>query len=139
MESLIRMLHYIQQGEFWIFPLLIVMALGFAIATERYVYLTITRVRNRGMLDKILGLLNKDDIQQAYAASSKSDIAIGKMVSYGLARYKSSHTRDDVEMAMEESMMEIIPRLEKRTQYVATFANVATLLGLLGTVMGLIG
>ena len=39
---------------------------------------------------------------------------------------------------MEESLMEVVPRLEKRTHYLATFANLATLLGLLGTVMGLI-
>jgi biopolymer transport protein ExbB len=39
---------------------------------------------------------------------------------------------------MEESMMEIIPQLEKRTPYVAMFSNIATLLGLLGTIMGLI-
>jgi len=35
-------------------------------------------------------------------------------------------------------MMEIIPQLEKRTQYIALFANICTLLGLLGTIMGLI-
>jgi biopolymer transport protein ExbB len=46
--------------------------------------------------------------------------------------------RDDIEIAMEESMMEIVPQLEKRTPYVALGANVATLLGLLGTIMGLI-
>jgi biopolymer transport protein ExbB/TolQ len=34
--------------------------------------------------------------------------------------------------------LEFIPRLEKRTHYLATFANIATLLGLLGTIMGLI-
>jgi biopolymer transport protein ExbB/TolQ len=39
---------------------------------------------------------------------------------------------------MEEGLMEIIPRLEKRTHYLATFANIATLLGLLGTIIGLI-
>jgi biopolymer transport protein ExbB len=39
---------------------------------------------------------------------------------------------------MEESMMEIIPQLEKRTPYVALLSNIATLLGLLGTIMGLI-
>ena len=39
---------------------------------------------------------------------------------------------------MEESMMEIIPQLEKRTPYIALGANVATLLGLLGTIVGLI-
>ena len=40
--------------------------------------------------------------------------------------------------AMEESLMEVMPRLEKRTHYLATFANLATLLGLLGTIIGLI-
>ena len=39
---------------------------------------------------------------------------------------------------MEESLMEVLPRLEKRTHYLATFANIATLLGLLGTIIGLI-
>jgi biopolymer transport protein ExbB/TolQ len=39
---------------------------------------------------------------------------------------------------MEESLMEVLPRLEKRTHYLATFANLATLLGLLGTIIGLI-
>jgi biopolymer transport protein ExbB/TolQ len=39
---------------------------------------------------------------------------------------------------MEESLMEVVPRLEKRTHYLATFANLATLLGLLGTIVGLI-
>jgi biopolymer transport protein ExbB/TolQ len=39
---------------------------------------------------------------------------------------------------MEEGLMETVPRLEKRTHYLATFANIATLLGLLGTIMGLI-
>jgi biopolymer transport protein ExbB/TolQ len=39
---------------------------------------------------------------------------------------------------MEEGLMEIVPRLEARTPYIATFANIATLLGLLGTIIGLI-
>ena len=46
--------------------------------------------------------------------------------------------REDIEIAMEESMMEIIPQLEKRTPYVALASSIATLLGLLGTIMGLI-
>jgi biopolymer transport protein ExbB len=56
----------------------------------------------------------------------------------GLSRQGSVRRRDDIEIAMEESMMEIIPQLEKRTPYVALFSNIATLLGLLGTIMGLI-
>jgi len=51
---------------------------------------------------------------------------------------KSARRREDLDAAMEEGMMEIVPRLEKRTHYIATFANVITLVGLLGTIIGLI-
>jgi len=51
---------------------------------------------------------------------------------------KSARRREDIDAAMEEGMMEIVPRLEKRTHYLATLANVVTLLGLLGTIIGLI-
>ncbi len=70
--------------------------------------------------------------------TSKSESAIGQILSYGLARISSARHRDDIEKAMEESLMDVVPRLEKRTHYIATFANLATLLGLLGTVIGLI-
>jgi biopolymer transport protein ExbB/TolQ len=67
-----------------------------------------------------------------------SDTAIGRIVLYGLSRVKSARRREDIDAAMEEGMMEIVPRLEKRTHYLATLANVVTLLGLLGTIIGLI-
>jgi biopolymer transport protein ExbB len=63
---------------------------------------------------------------------------VGSALNYGLARVRTAGRRDDIEKAMEESLMEIMPRLEKRTHYLATFANIATLLGLLGTIIGLI-
>jgi biopolymer transport protein ExbB len=63
---------------------------------------------------------------------------VSRLLGTGLARQGAVRRREDIEIAMEESMMEIIPQLEKRTAYVALGANVATLLGLLGTIIGLI-
>jgi biopolymer transport protein ExbB len=74
----------------------------------------------------------------AVQVTSKSHAAIGQIMTYGLNRVRSARRREDVEQAMEESLMEVMPRLEKRTHYLATFANIATLLGLLGTIVGLI-
>jgi biopolymer transport protein ExbB len=68
----------------------------------------------------------------------KDKSVISRMLAMGLARQGAVRRRDDIEIAMEESMMEIIPQLEKRTPYVALLSNIATLLGLLGTIMGLI-
>ncbi len=58
------------------------------------------------------------------------------MLGMKLARMGVVRRREAIEIAMEESMMEIIPQLEKRTPYVALLANIATLPGLLGTIRG---
>ncbi|HET7525720.1 MAG TPA: MotA/TolQ/ExbB proton channel family protein, partial [Burkholderiaceae bacterium] len=89
-------------------------------------------------LIEIVPLLAQGNFRQVAATTSKSDSAIGHILNYGLARIQSARRRDDIEKAMEESLMEIVPRLEKRTHYIATFANVITLVGLLGTIIGLI-
>lgn len=129
---------FIQDGGFWMYPIMLVMAVGIALSIERYIYLSLSRISNRLMISKVLPLLQRGEFQEAFRATSKSNLAVSRMLSQGLARYKSAHNRDEIEMAMEESMLEVIPRLEKRTHYIATFANIATLLGLLGTIIGLI-
>ena len=123
-------------GEF-MFPIAVVLAIGLAIAIERYIVLTATSLRNRSLWNEIAPLLQKGDFRQAAATATNSGSVVGQIMSYGLARVGSGQ-REDVEKAMEESLMDVVPRLEKRTHYLATFANLATLLGLLGTVMGLI-
>jgi biopolymer transport protein ExbB/TolQ len=55
-----------------------------------------------------------------------------------MSRISTARRREDIEKAMEESLIEVIPRLEKRTHYLATLANIGMLMGLLGTVIGLI-
>ena len=63
---------------------------------------------------------------------------MARIIASGIARLAHTQRRDDIEYAMEEGVMEALPRLEKRTQYLATLANIAMLLGLLGTISGLI-
>jgi biopolymer transport protein ExbB/TolQ len=82
--------------------------------------------------------LAQGNFKAAMELTTNSDSAIGQILNYGLARVQGARRRDDIEKAMEESLMEVLPKLERRTHYLATFANLATLLGLLGTVMGLI-
>jgi biopolymer transport protein ExbB/TolQ len=83
-------------------------------------------------------MLQGGRFKEVQGMASASDAAIGKIVANGLARLQSARRREDIDAAMEEGMMEIVPRLEKRTHYIATFANVITLVGLLGTIIGLI-
>jgi biopolymer transport protein ExbB len=129
---------FFQNGGHFMYPIAVVAVVGLAIAIERYVYLTVTRSRNRSLWQQIEPMLGHGDFRQATQVASQSDAAIGQILAYGLARVQNAKRRDDIEKAMEESLMGIVPKLEKRTHYLATFANLATLLGLLGTVMGLI-
>lgn len=120
------------------YPIVVVLAVGLAISIERYIYLSKTSLSNRMVWRKITPFIKAGKFQDAVAVTSKSKSAIGTILTYGLYRIKGAARRDDVEKAMEESLMEVMPRLEKRTHYLATFANIATLLGLLGTIIGLI-
>lgn len=131
-------LKFFDDGGIFMYIIAIVFAFGLAIALERYLYLTVAKRNNRSMMSKVMPFLQRGDYKQAYSVASKSNHAVSRMLSQGLSRYKSASNRDDIETAMEESMMEVIPRLEKRTHYLATLANIATLLGLLGTILGLI-
>ena len=138
MELWSVIVRFFQGGGEFMFPIAVVLVIGLAIAIERYIYLTRTAIRNRTLWNEIVPLLSQGNFRQVVAITSKSESAIGQILNYGLARIQSARRRDDIEKAMEESLMEVVPRLEKRTHYLATFANLATLLGLLGTVIGLI-
>ncbi|HUN93452.1 MAG TPA: MotA/TolQ/ExbB proton channel family protein [Burkholderiaceae bacterium] len=129
---------FFQDCGLFIYPSLAILALGLSVAIERFIFLNKARTENRKMWDRIQPLLAGGNFKQVYGYTSKSDSAIGKIVNNGLTRLQSARRREDIDAAMEEGMMEIVPRLERRTHYIATFANVITLVGLLGTITGLI-
>ena len=128
---------FVAGGPF-MFPILLVAAFAAAITIERYVTLTLVKARNQNVWSQVQPLLADGDFDKAREMTQGADTAVAQVLGMGLARQGAVRRREDVEVAMEESMMEIVPRLEKRTHYLATFANLATLLGLLGTVSGLI-
>ncbi len=138
MDAYSAIVKFFQDGGEFMYPILVVFALGIAIAIERYIYLTRAMVVNRKATEVLMPLLKNGDFQKAARFIDQSRAAIARIVAYGMHRLKGNRRRDDIDAAMEEGLMEIIPRLEKRTHYLATFANIATLLGLLGTIIGLI-
>ena len=128
---------FVAGGAFMV-PILIVGAAATAIAVERYVTLTRSIAANRNAWNSVEPPLTAGDFDKARAVTAKDSTSMSRLLAVGLARQGAVRRLDDVEKAMRASMLEIIPNLEKRTHYLATFANLATLLGLLGTVSGLI-
>ena len=136
MNVLIR---FFQEGGPFMYPIALVLAVGLAIAIERWLFLSGARRSNRQAFDRILPLLQKRDYSAVMATGKASvNAPIARIICAGVARMAQSPRRDDIELAMEEGVMEAMPRLERRTPYLATLANIATLLGLLGTIIGLI-
>ena len=129
---------FFQKGGAFMYPILLVFSIGLAISIERWIQLVRIRRGNYKMWNQLYPILRKGEFEKARQMANKDKSVIAQMLGMGLARQGAVRRRDDIEIAMEESMMEIIPQLEKRTPYVALLSNIATLLGLLGTIMGLI-
>jgi biopolymer transport protein ExbB len=138
MDTFYSVVSFFVSGGLFMYPILLVFAVGVGIAIERYVTLTLVTNKNQVMWDKVQPLLAKGEFDEARAVTSKDQSTISQVLNMGLSLQGAVRRREDIEIAMEESMMEIVPRLEKRTAYVALGASIATLLGLLGTIMGLI-
>ncbi|MFU8815529.1 MAG: MotA/TolQ/ExbB proton channel family protein [Pseudomonadales bacterium] len=138
MDLIYSVVGFFVTGGTFMYPILLVLVIGVAIAVERYVTLSLVTNKNKTMWASLQPLLTKGDFDKARDVAAKDDSTVSKLLSSGLARQGAVRRREDIEIAMEESMMEIIPQLEKRTPYVALASSLATLLGLLGTIMGLI-
>ena len=138
METIQNIVSFFQTGGTFMYPILIIFAFGGAICIERYIKLSGIGSENKKVWDQVHPLLDEGNFEAARDSITEDTSAIASLLNMGLERQGSVRRRDDIEIAMEESMMEIIPTLEKRTPYIALFANICTLLGLLGTIMGLI-
>ena len=138
MDIYVGIMSFFIKGGVFMAPIGIVGALALAIAVERYVTLTRLVVTNRKAWNDVEPAISNADFDAAREKTSKSDTIVARLLGTGLARLGAVRKIDDIEKALRANLMEALPQLEKRTHYLATFANLATLLGLLGTVNGLI-
>src|SRR5690606_15384248 len=132
------LLRFFQDGGAFMVPIAIVLTVGLVIVIERWLVLSAAKLSNRRAFERILPLLQKRDYPGVMNVTRTSDAPVARIISAGIARMSQSPRREDIELAMEEGVMEAMPQLERRTPYLATLANIATLLGLLGTIIGLI-
>ena len=137
-KQLQTVISFFQDGGPFMYIILVVFAVGLAITLERLIYLSMVKSKNKKIWDQLFPMLGQGKFKQAMDTAKDSNSAIARIMVYGLSRATHSNSFEDIEMAMEEGLMEITPQLERRTPYINTFANIATLLGLLGTIMGLI-
>src|SRR6202790_1017168 len=130
-------INFFKDGGLFLYPLALIFVVGVAIAVERYVYLTRETIRNRTLWDELVPQLSSGNYKQAVTMTQNSKASIGTILNYGIARVASARRRDDIEKAMDESLLEVMPRIENGTHYLSSLANVGLWIGLLGTITGL--
>jgi biopolymer transport protein ExbB len=139
MHALDMILNFFREGGIFLYPLALIWVIGLVIALERFGFVMRVGAGNRRMWSQVQPLLEGGKFREALNAVSNSETALAHIMRYGISRIQTARNRDDIEKALEESLVEVIPRLEKRTHYLASLANIGMLMGLLGTIVGLIG
>jgi biopolymer transport protein ExbB/TolQ len=128
-----------ESGGIFMWGILAVLVVGTAIVVDRVLALVI-----RGRLDadpfwrEIDALLQNGKVADAQQHAEGSPAPLARVLAAGLAAAQRGDNRDGIDRHIEEAVRSTLPQLEKRIHYLYTLSNVATLVGLLGTVVGLI-
>ena len=116
--------------------ILAVAVIGLAVFIERvYTIVIKSKINGRAFIDRVVQLVSAGKIDDAIKLCAQSKAALPDM---GILILRS-RTRDegDLQNVADAASLSVIPRLTRRLQYLPMLANVATLLGLLGTIFGL--
>lgn len=135
---MINLVTMFKEGGFFMWPILVCGVIAMAIAFER-LFLIVFRanINATAFMAQIQKLIMANNIDRAIKlCNAEPHAALPKVVKAGLTR--ANRTEKEIESAIEEATLEVGPALNKRTSYLSTLANVATLTGLLGTIMGLV-
>ncbi|MGA1870642.1 MAG: MotA/TolQ/ExbB proton channel family protein [bacterium] len=132
------MFSLLKNGGFFMYIILAVSIVALTLFCERILFLYVRlKLNTDKALQKILFFLEKLNYRAAIEECTKIEKhPLGRILKAGLL--KSDKKDKEIERAMEEKILREIPLIKTRINYLALFANISTLLGLLGTIMGLI-
>jgi biopolymer transport protein ExbB len=130
------LMEHFQEGGWGMYPILALLGITVYITLDRWMTVTKSKVD----VDKLMSLLKSQivsgNIQGAISTCQSSNAPVTRIIAAGLRRAGGSE--HDVQQAMDEEALKELPKIEKRTGYLAMLGNLATLAGLLGTITGLI-
>lgn len=138
-ESFIATLqHHWNGGGFWMYPIALALVFAIAIVIDRSIALFVkARIDKEEFVSQITKHVLAGDLHGAVKfVSSQPSTPLTNVVKAGLLRVNASD--QVVQSALDEATLREMPKIEKRTGLLAMIANLAMLLGLLGTIAGLI-
>lgn len=130
------MWHYYQAGGWAMWIILFWLICSITIIAERAVYLYGASINKEVFLATMQKCILAGDVAKAVKMASAANAPLARIVQSGLV--KVNRPDEEVQAAMDEAALREMPRINRRTGYLALFANLAMLSGLFGTIVGLI-
>lgn len=130
------MLEIVQSGGWLMVPILLCSILAAAISVERFWTLQRTRITPKNLLAQVWSSLKADDMDTQKLRDLRSNSPLGQVLAAGIANAKRS--RDIIKEAMEEAAGQVGHDLERYLTSLGIIASISPLIGLLGTVVGMI-
>jgi biopolymer transport protein ExbB len=127
---------YVQRGGVMMYPLILCSIILIGIAVERAITLRRNATDPDELLDKIKELYEPGQDPEAAIRWAEHEGSLGRIFARGLRN--AARNADSIEMAMEQEAANEIPTLEANLPVIKTIVNIAPLLGLLGTIAGMI-
>ncbi len=124
------------RGGILMFPIMLCSVVALAITIERFFTLRRAKIDTREFMDTMRTVLRQNRTQEAIEICDETDGPIARITKAGILKHDRS--KDEIREAVEDASHLEIPRLERYMSALATCANIAPLLGLLGTVAGMI-
>jgi len=129
---------FFQQGGAWMYVLAGVSAFALAIVLERLFYYYIhCRINAKALLTQITRQVRGGRVEQARQICTKLKSPLAMIMESALWHYQQQESNQQIQNAVDELALRELPRIQRRTHYLSLFANIATLMGLLGTIFGL--
>jgi biopolymer transport protein ExbB len=117
-------------------PILLCSIFALAIILEKFWHLNKIKIDTQKFLGNILDRIKRHEIKEALQACDNTKNPISHILKAGILKY--DRTRDQIKEAIEDASLYEIPKLEKNLSILATIAHISPLLGLLGTVTGMV-
>ena len=136
MDSFTQPFEIIRQGGILMWPILLCSIVGLAIAIERFISLRRATIDTREFMDTMRQVLRQNRIQDAVDICDETDAPVARILKAGILKHNRG--KADIREAVEDAGHLEVPHLERYLSALATCANIAPLLGLLGTVAGMI-
>ncbi|MDD2315782.1 MAG: MotA/TolQ/ExbB proton channel family protein [Desulfobacterales bacterium] len=130
------MLEFLSKGGVLVIPILLCSVLSLAIFVERLIRFTRLRSRGAGLAEKTVAMMKSGQDQEAYEMLIQSNSPMGRVLAQAIE--VKDQDRETLETVIAHSTDEEVRSLSSYVQALATMGNIAPLLGLLGTVLGMI-